>query len=275
MPVLGFGTWDSPQDKTTSSVLTALSLGYRHIDTAQAYGNEAQVGAALRQSGIPRSEIFVTTKIWQARGSVAANYASCLASIELLDAGTGTGTGAGAPGSGYVDQFLIHNVLPSRRDREQVWAALERLRREGRVRTVGVSNWGVRLLEECRAYADPWPPQANQLELHPWCQQRALLPYLARHGVAVAAYSPLVRNREAANEVLAAVAREHGRTEPQVLIRYCLQKGWAPLPKSDKPERIAENADVFGFHLSPEEMEALDGVRREGKDEPCVMVAEN
>ena len=174
-----------------------------------------------------------------------------------------------------MDQFLIHNVLPSRKDREEVWKALERLQAEGRVKSIGVSNWGIKLFEEGREYMKQWPPQCNQIELHPWAQQRELVAYLKEHGIAITAYCPIVRKREKDDAVLVKIAEAKGKKTTQVLMRWSLQKGYAPLPKSDNPDRIVENMDLFGFELSGDEMEALDGVRKEGKEEPCFMVCVN
>ncbi|CAF9912200.1 MAG: hypothetical protein GOMPHAMPRED_007587 [Gomphillus americanus] len=270
MPCIGFGTWDSPATITKASCLSALKLGYRHIDTAQYYANEAEVGNAVAESGIPREDVYLTTKILSARGSVDKTYQACLKSIEILD--------PAAEKQGrkpYVDQFIIHNILGSIEQRKEVWAALERLYDEGRAKSIGVSNWGIGKIEEMKTYAKVWPPHANQVELHAWCQQRDLVEYCNKNEIGISAYAPLVRNREAHNEILVSMAKNHGKTTAQVLIRYCLQKGWAPLPKSDREERIKENLDVFDIELSGEEMERLDNVISDGEDDPVVQVANN
>lgn len=271
MPCIGFGTWDSPSAITKSSCLAALKAGYRHIDTAQFYGNEAEVGAAVVESGIPRAEVFITTKILAPRGSIEKTYAACVKSVELLD------PAADKEGrTSYVDQFLIHNILGSIEQRREVWGALERLFSEGRAKSIGVSNWGIGKIEEMKKYASVWPPHADQVELHPWAQQRDLVAYCEKHEIGISAYAPLVRNREAHNEVVVGIAKKHaGKSSAQILIRYCLQKAWAPLPKSDREERIKENMDVFDFELSGEEMSALDGVTADGEDDPVVQVANN
>lgn len=201
-------------------------------------------------------------------------------SIELLDPQSprqneGQGEGKEAGRLGYVDQFIIHNILGSVEQRAEVWGALERLYEEGRARSIGVSNWGIARIEEMKGYAKVWPPHANQIELHPWCQQRELVEYCDKNEIGISAYAPLVRNRMAHHEVLTGLAGKYGKTTAQVLIRYCLQKDWSPLPKSDREERIAENVDVFDFELNEEEMGVLDGIRKGGEDDPVVQVAIN
>jgi diketogulonate reductase-like aldo/keto reductase len=249
MPQLGFGVYLSPQDVCLTSCLTALRSGYRHIDTAQYYANEAQVGAAVQQSGLSRRDIFLTTKILSPAGSVDASYAACVASVDKLD-----------PAHGYVDLFLIHSPHCGAEGRAEMWRALERLHAEGKARSIGVSNFGISHVEELRAGASVWPPHVAQLELHPWSQQRDIDAYCRQNGIAVQAYCPIVRNKKAGDPTLTGIARKHGAQPNQVLIRYGLQKGWAPLPKSDDAGRIAANADVFGFELDEEDMAALDGL---------------
>lgn len=155
IPQLGFGIYKSPPSKCVQSCLTALSLGYRHIDSAQYYGNETEMGEAVRQSGIPRSEVFLTTKILSAGGSPEKTYEKCLQSVEKID-------GVG----GYVDLFLIHSPSGGLEARREMWGALERLKEEGRVKVIGVSNYGVGHIEEMKEYAKTWPPQVNQLEVY-------------------------------------------------------------------------------------------------------------
>lgn len=161
VPQLGFGVWQSPPDLCVKSCLTALELGYRHIDTAQLYGNEREVGEAVRTSGLPREDIFITTKIMFPGHSVDDNYAKCCESVRRLGGGEGEG--------GYVDCFLVHS--PGRGGREkraEVWAALERLLEEGKARSIGVSNYGIKHIEEMREHAKTWPPHMNQIEV-PTC----------------------------------------------------------------------------------------------------------
>lgn len=314
IPILGFGIYQSTQSQCVQSCQTALSLGYRHIDSAQFYGNEAEMGEAVRRSGIPRRDVFLTTKIMSPGGSPEKTYRKCVESVRRV---SGTGEGGGAKGNeagkkeeGYVDLFLIHTASGGSAARKEMWVALERLLAEGKTRAIGVSNYGVGHIEEMKEYARVWPPHVNQLEvsklssllfslvsstvlslffpfpplplllrlfinlpnlqLHPWCQQRTITAYCVRNNIVIQAYSPLVRNRKSSSPALVSVAQSHIRsstsspssnkptTPTQVLIRYSLQKGWIPLPKSDNPQRIEENSDVFGWELSAEEMRTLD-----------------
>ncbi|MCJ1417413.1 hypothetical protein MMC32_003757 [Xylographa parallela] len=244
IPRLGFGVYLSPAAVCVASCLHALAHGYRHIDTAQYYQNETEVGEALRQSGLPRGDVFLTTKILAAAGSPEKTYQRCVDSVAKLDPREG----------GFVDLFLIHSPSGGRRGRQEMWGALERLLAEGKARSIGVSNYGVGQVEEMRDYATVWPPHVNQIE------QRAICDYCAQHGIVVEAYSPLVRAQKAHDPTLVAIATKQGKTAAQVLIRYCLQKGWVPLPKSDTPSRIEENAAVYDFELSVEDMKELDGL---------------
>ncbi|KAI4141058.1 MAG: hypothetical protein L6R39_005524 [Caloplaca ligustica] len=250
MPRLGFGIYQSPRDVCVKSCLTALRAGYRHIDSAQFYRNEWEMGEAVRQAGIPRSEVFLTTKILSAGGSVEKSYQKCLESVKTID----------PTENGYVDLFLIHSPNSGAKNRKEMWQALERLVEEKRARSIGVSNFGIGHIEEMKEYAKIWPPQTNQIELHPWCQQREIVDYCKKHQIIIQAYCPLVRNMKAHDEVLVSIAKKHDKVTGQVLIRYCLQKGWVPLPKSDTPSRIEANADVFGFDLDDDDMRSLDSL---------------
>ncbi|GIJ85753.1 hypothetical protein Asppvi_004617 [Aspergillus pseudoviridinutans] len=249
IPRLGFGVYRSPAGQCVQSSLKALEAGYRHIDTAQFYGNEKEVGEALRKCGIPRSDIFVTTKILSPAGSPEATYQKLLDSVEKIGGQ-----------DGYVDLFLIHSSSSGSAGRKELWQALERLLEEGKTKSIGVSNFGVKHIEEMKAYAKVWPPHVNQIELHPWCQQRVIDAYCKRNGIVVEAYSPLVRNYKANDPTLVGVAKKYERTTAQILIRYALQKGWVPLPKSDTPERIVANANVFNFEIGEEDMAVLNAL---------------
>ncbi|KAI9826651.1 MAG: hypothetical protein M1832_006247 [Thelocarpon impressellum] len=251
IPRLGFGVYKSPPDTCVESCLAALRAGYRHIDTAQFYGNEAAVGAAVRQSGLPRAELFLTTKIMRPAADAEATYAKLLASVDKL---------GGEEGDGYVDLFLIHSASGGAGVRKTMWTALERLHAAGRARAIGVSNYGVAHLEELHSYATVWPPAVNQIELHPFCQQRQVAAHCAGLSIVLQAYSPLVRNRRADDATLVALAEKYATSTPQLLIRYALQKGWVPLPKSDTPARIAANADVYGFAIEAGDMDTLDAL---------------
>ncbi|KAI4187795.1 MAG: hypothetical protein L6R41_002562 [Letrouitia leprolyta] len=276
MPRLGFGIYQSPPQVCVTSCLTALKAGYRHIDSAQFYRNESEMGAAVQKSGIPRSEVFLTTKILSSGGSPEKTYQKCLESVKNIDASQG----------GYVDLFLIHSPSSGSAGRKELWQALEKLVEEKKAKSIGVSNFGIGHIEEMKGYAKIWPPQVNQIEvfqlfpplsflpslhsqsktnslvsqLHPWNQQREIVDYCNAQKIVIQAYCPLVRNMKAYDETLVSISKKHGKTTGQVLIRYCLQKGWVPLPKSDTPSRIEANADVYGFDLDKGDMGTLDGL---------------
>ena len=274
IPLLGFGIYQSPKNVCIQSCLTALKSGYRHIDSAQFYRNETEMGDAARQCGIPRSELFLTTKIMSSGGSPEKTYKKCLDSVKKIDGE-----------SGYVDLFLIHVPSGGAAARKEMYQALEKLEEEGRTRSIGVSNYGVGHIEEMKSWARIWPPHVNQIEvckplasqylcsvcphlltsadgiqLHPWNQQRTIVHYCNAHKIVIEAYCPLVRNHKAYDQTLVEMSKKYERTTAQVLIRYSLQKGWVPLPKSDTPSRIKANADVYGFSLSQEDMATLDGL---------------
>lgn len=236
IPRLGFGVYLSPSEVTKKSCLTALKAGYRHIDTAQYYANEEEVGEAMRESGIPRSELYVTTKILGGGKDVDSTVQMLLDSVKKID---------GA--HGYVDLFLIHSPNAGAQARKNMWQALEQAQKMGKIRDIGVSNFGIGHIEELKSFAKVWPPVVNQIELHPWCQQRDNVAYCEKNGIVVEAYCPLVRNQKADDSTLKSLSEKYGVTTGQVLVRWSLQKKWVPLPKSDNPGRIAQNADVYGF----------------------------
>ncbi|KAF2239212.1 putative aldo-keto reductase [Viridothelium virens] len=258
IPRLGFGVYLSSGATCLSSCLTAFHTGYRHIDTAQYYANEQQVGRAILEAGIPRSELFITSKILAPATSPQnpgvpdehETYLSIIGSTKHIAAGE----------KGYIDLFLIHSPSSGPQGRKTLWKGLERAYREGRVRAIGVSNFGAGHIEELKEYAEVWPPHVNQIELHPWCQQRQAVEYCQKHGIVIEAYCPLVRNEKAKDETLLRLSKKHNKTAGQVLIRWSLQKGWVPLPKSDTPSRIEGNADVFDFNLDNDDMAALDSL---------------
>ncbi|KXJ90765.1 2,5-diketo-D-gluconic acid reductase A [Microdochium bolleyi] len=274
IPQLGFGVYKSPQNLTVASCQRALDVGYRHIDTAQFYGNEAEVGDAVReyttktsQERLTRSDIFLTTKILEAGGSVDKSYAKCVESVRKLNPETGED-------GGYVDLFLIHTSNVPVEQRKEMWQALERLHEDGKAKAIGVSNFGIKHIEELKGFAKVWPPHVNQIELHPWHQQKEIVKYCEDNNILVQAYCPIARNKKADDETVLKIAEAHGATPNQVLIRWSLQKGWIPLPKSDDPERIRVNADVFGFDLSQDDMSALDALDQ-GKAGALVKTVEN
>ena len=245
IPQLGLGVWQTPRGAATqNAIAAALAAGYRHVDTARVYGNEADVGAALRESGLPRRELFVTTKLWnddQGYDRALAAFDASLGRLGLED----------------VDLYLLH--WPVAGKRLDSWRALERLHREGRARAIGVSNFLTAHLEELLAHAEI-PPAVDQIEISPFLQQRDTRAFCAGRGIVVEAYSPLTHGERLHDATVAAIAREVGRTPAQVLLRWGIQHGLVVLPKSVRPERIRENAGIFDFTLDAKAMAALDGL---------------
>ncbi|KAF2876275.1 NADP-dependent oxidoreductase domain-containing protein [Massariosphaeria phaeospora] len=263
IPQLGFGVYQSPPSTCVNSCTKAFSAGYRHIDTAQYYANESSVGRAVREAKIQRSDIYITSKILSAGADVESTYKSIEESVEKL-----------VGKEGYVDLFLIHTPNGGKEARKLMWLGLEKAKEAGKVRDIGVSNYGIKHIEEIKSIGKLWPPVVNQIELHPWCQQREVVKYCEENAIVIEAYCPLVRNQKAGDKTLAGIAQKQKTSPNQVLIRYCLQKGWCPLPKSDTPERIVSNADVYGFELDTEDMGALDGLDQ-GKKGAIVQAVDN
>lgn len=244
MPQLGLGVWEAGRGEPTyRAVRDALELGYRHIDTAKIYGNEKDVGRAVRDSGVPREAIFVTTKLWNADQGYDTAKRAFEASFRALDLG-------------YIDLYLVH--FPERK-RVESFRALIELKESGQVRSIGVSNFTGRHLDEL-VEATGVTPSVNQIELHPFLQQRDITAACVRHGVAVEAYSPLARGRRMDHPVVARLAQETGRTPAQVLLRWAVEKGWVVIPKSVRRERIEENGRIFDFRLSADQQGALDAL---------------
>lgn len=255
IPQLGFGVFQVPPEETQRVVEEALDAGYRHVDTAAAYRNERGVGAAIAASGIPREEVFVTTKLWNSR----QGYDSAVETF---------GKSLGRLGFEYVDLYLIHWPVPTEDRFVETWRAFERIHEEGRARTIGVSNFRIEDLE--RLERETWTrPTVNQVELHPLFQQADLRPWLAERGIATEAWSPLAQGAVLSDETIASIAASHGKAPAQAILRWHIQLGNIVIPKSATPERIRENLDVFDFELSEEEMAAigrLDTNRRGGPD---------
>jgi len=248
MPCLGFGTFRlEGGGEARSSVLLALKAGYRLIDTASMYGNEREVGAAVRESGIPREEVFITTKLWNTDHGYDRATAAFDESFRKLDLG-------------YVDLYLIH--WPVEGLRMDSWSAMESLLAGGRCRAVGVSNYMVSHLKELMERSDV-VPAVNQFQLNPYCFQEEVLDYCLARGIAVQAYCPLARAERLDDPRPLEIASRHGKTPAQVLIRWSLQHGAVPVPKSSNRERIIENADVFDFSISTGDMEALDSLNED------------
>lgn len=245
MPILGLGVYQSaPGRETRQAVKAALEIGYRHVDTARVYGNEADVAAAIAESGVSRSKVFVTTKLWNSD----QGYDSALAAFDRSEA---------ALGPHGIDLYLIH--FPVERVRRESWRALTRLYDEQRVRAVGVSNYTIRHLTDLLD-ASPLVPAVNQVEFHPFLFQRDLLDFCRARGIQLEAYAPLARAARMEHPVLQRISRAHRRTPAQVLLRWCIEHGVVAIPKSVHRARVEENARVFDFRLAPEEMSALDGL---------------
>lgn len=255
IPQLGFGTWQIPEDDTQSIVEHALKTGYRHIDTAAAYGNEAQVGAALQASGLPRDEVFVTTKLWNANHGREKTLKAFDESMEKL-------------GLDVLDLYLIHWPLPDHDDYVETWKALEELQESGRVRAIGVSNFQQAHLERLFAEADV-VPAVNQIELHPLLTQTALKAFHAEKGIHTEAWSPLAQGGELLqDDTVAAIAQRVGKTPAQTILRWQLQEGNIIFPKSVTPSRVDENFDVFDFELTAEDLAAITGLNKDERQGP-------
>jgi 2,5-diketo-D-gluconate reductase A len=255
IPQLGFGVFQVPPQDAERVVSTALEMGYRSIDTAAAYQNEEGVGRAIASSGLPRDEIFVTTKLWNANHGYDQALRAFDASTQRLVLDT-------------VDLYLIHWPVPTADRYVETWKALEKLAADGRVRAIGVSNFTVEHLR--RLFAETGTvPAVNQIELHPHFQQTELRAEHAAHGIATEAWSPLGQGAALSDATITGLAKRHDVTPAQVVLRWHLQLGNIVIPKSVTPARIRENFDVFTFDLSTEDLSAiadLDTDRRIGPD---------
>jgi diketogulonate reductase-like aldo/keto reductase len=242
MPIFGLGTYQARKGEAREAVLQALEVGYRLIDTASMYGNEEDIGEALRKSGLPREDVFITTKLWNSDHG----YNSALAAFEesrkklVLD---------------YIDLYLIH--WPVEGLRNETWKAMEKLLEEGKCRAIGVSNYMIWHLEELLSHSSTIPA-VNQVEFHPYLYLKDLLDFCHSHDIRLESYSPLTKGEKLDDPRLASLASKYSKTPAQILIRWVLQKGVIVIPKSSRKERIEENADVFDFTISPEDMNALD-----------------
>ncbi|MEV7132431.1 aldo/keto reductase [Arthrobacter sp. NPDC093128] len=254
MPQLGFGVFQVPDDETTAAVTAALAAGYRSIDTAAIYANEEGTGRALAESGIPREELFITSKLWIEDLGYEPTFAAFEASLDKL-------------GLEYLDLYLIHWPAPEFDKYADSWLALEKLHADGRVRAIGVSNF---LPEHVQRLVDlgGTVPAVNQVELHPALQQRDVAVFNGAHGIATEAWSPLAQGAVLDDPAVVDIAARHGRTPAQVVLRWHLQQGRVVIPKSVTPSRIRENLDVFGFTLSAGELAAVDALERDGRTGP-------
>ncbi|MEC3955208.1 aldo/keto reductase [Nocardia sp. CDC153] len=251
MPKLGFGVYKVAGEQATETISTALGLGYRSIDTASFYGNEDAVGRAVRESGLPRDEVFITTKLWNADHGYDATLRAFDASMERLGLDT-------------LDLYLIHWPVPSADLYVDSFRALQALKRQGRVVSIGVSNFTKRQLERLIGETGE-VPAINQVELHPYFAQSELRAFHAAHGIVTEAWSPLGRGAEFNDSVIIALADKLGRTPAQIILRWHMQLGNVAIPKSMTPARMAENLAVFDFELTGREMTQIAGIDKDGR----------
>lgn len=255
IPQLGYGVFQIPPEETQRAVEEALAAGYRHIDTAAAYRNERGVAAGIAASGVPREEIFITTKLWNSEQGFDSTLAAFDRSIEALD-------------TDHVDLYLIHWPAPAHDLYLDTWRAFERIHAERGAHTIGVSNFRVADLERLRQEAETMPT-INQIELHPLLQQAELRAWHAEQGIATEAWSPLAQGEVLGDETLMTIAAHHQKTVAQVVLRWHLQLGNVVIPKSVTPERIRGNLDLFDFELSEDDLAAiarLEAGHRTGPD---------
>lgn len=255
IPLLGLGTWKMSDSEAEEAVAAALRLGYRHIDTASVYGNEAGVGRAVRASGLPREAVFVTTKLWN--DAQRAGYDACLRAFD---------ESLGRLGLSYVDLYLVH--WPCKGHYRQAWRAMEAIYASGRARAVGVSNFMVHHLEDLLS-STSLVPHNNQVELHPRLVQKPLMTFCREKRIVQTAWSPLMKGAVERIPELQEIGRKYGKTAAQVALRWNVQLGVVTIPKTTRPERLRENAAIFDFELSADEMariSALDRGERIGPD---------
>jgi 2,5-diketo-D-gluconate reductase A len=256
IPQFGFGVFLVPPAETAGAVTSALEAGYRHVDTAQAYGNEAEVGAAISQFGVDRADVFVTTKLRNAAHRPDDARAAFDGSLKAL-------------GFDYVDLFLIHWPLPTRYDGDFVstWQTLEEFYRDGRARSIGVSNFQPhhlrRIHQECEI-----TPAVDQIEVHPYLTQDDVRGFCAEHQITVEAWSPIARGNALGDPTIDDIARRYGKTPAQVILRWHIERGDIVFPKSVTPARIRENIDIFDFELTGEDVEAISALNRNERTGP-------
>ncbi|ODM14792.1 hypothetical protein SI65_09786 [Aspergillus cristatus] len=247
IPVLGFGSYLIPNSQTPTVLQEAFNAGYRHVDSAVMYRNEKGCGLAIKDSGIDRSEIFYTTKILpSAMGHrrTAKQVDDCLRESEL----------------DYIDLILIHAPYGGKEARLGSWRALTEAQQAGKVKSIGVSNYGIHHLEELQEYIDSTGGSkidVGQYEIHPWCDRRNIIDWLKKHNIVVEAYSPLAHGSRFNESILKTLGKKYNKSPAQIMIRWVLQNGIVPLPKSTSAERIKSNADVFDFELSEDEVNML------------------
>lgn len=246
IPQVGLGVWQTPDNEAAPAVKAALDAGYRHVDTAAVYENEQGVGEGIRQSGLPRSDIFLTTKLWNTDQGYEQTLKAFEASLKRL-------------GTDYVDLYLIHWPSAHRGLFVDTWKALVTLKEEGRVKSIGVSNFYPEHIEKIVAETGV-VPVINQIELHPDFQQRETRAFHEKHKITTQSWSPLGQGKLLGHPVIAEIAQKLGRTPAQVIIRWHLENGLVVIPKSVTPSRIVENFKVFDFKLSAEDLDRLNGL---------------
>lgn len=246
IPQVGLGVWQTPNDEAAPAVKAALSAGYRHVDTAAVYENEEGVGEGIRQSGIDRSEIYLTTKLWNTEQGYEQTLKAFDASLKRL-------------GTDYVDLYLIHWPSAHRGLFVDTWKAFVKLKEEGRAKSIGVSNFYPEHIEKIIAETGV-TPVINQIELHPDFQQREARAFHEKHGIATQSWSPLGQGKLLAHPAIADIAAKLDRTPAQVIIRWHIDNGLVVIPKSVTPSRISENFKVFDFKLSAEDLDTLNGL---------------
>ncbi|WP_077212054.1 aldo/keto reductase [Bacillus dakarensis] len=255
MPQLGFGVWQVENDEATTAVAKALEVGYTSIDTAMIYQNEEGVGKALKESSVPREELFITTKVWNSDHGYENTLRAFDESLERL-------------GLEYVDLYLIHWPAPQYDEYVDTYKALEKLYHDGKVKAIGVCNFEIphleRLLKECEVV-----PVLNQVECHPYLSQNELKEFCAKHDIYVEAWSPLEQGGEVLqDEAVMKIAKNHGKTPAQVVLRWHLQNNTIVIPKSVTPSRIEENFQVFDFELTSEEMNEIHKLNKDRRRGP-------
>ena len=245
IPRLGLGVYQSPPGQTTQrAVEYALKIDYRHIDTARIYNNESDVGTALRKSGIKREDVFITTKLWNSDHGYESALRACDQSLKRL-------------GLKYLDLYLIHWPVPEIRN--ESWQALTQLLRDGKCRSIGVSNYTIQHLTELFDKSEIGP-MVNQVEFSPFLYQKQLLDYCEKNKIQLEAYSPLTQGEKLNHPKIQSIAKKHDKTPAQVLIRWSLQHNLVTIPKSVREERIKENSQVFDYNLTVEDMRILDSL---------------
>lgn len=254
MPILGYGCYEL--DKPVEGCLAALKAGYRHLDSARFYQNEEALAEALRLSGLERDSIFITTKVF----GNEHGYDACKRAV--LDSVT-------PPKPECWDLILVHEPTSGPEKRIEAYRAIAEAQKAGKAKSIGVSNFGVHQLKGLEEANVGPTPAVNQMELHPWCQHRSIVEYCRSKGIVLQAYCPLVRGKYMKDPTLVKVVDKVGRTPAQVLLRWSLQHGFVPLPKSDKPERIKENTEIFDFELDAESMALLDSLDLGDKGAIC------